>query len=76
MKRLVGMKGVYIKVPDTDGSMEAEDYYAHWLTGKNKAKLLNATAGFIARLWSPVHVYVGAGYLIAKSPGKHSTEVM
>lgn len=56
------VKGVYSKVPDTDGSMEAEDYYAHWLTGKIKQSYWNATAGFIARLWSPVHVYVGAGY--------------
>ena len=56
------VKGVYSKEPDTNGSMETEDYYRHWLTGKTERSYWNATAGFIARLWSPIHVYVGAGY--------------
>lgn len=57
------VKGVYSKAPDTDGSIEPNDYYyTHWLTGKTKQSYWNATAGFIARLWSPLHVYVGVGY--------------
>jgi len=58
------VKGVYSKVPKTDGSIgnTEEEIYSHWLTGKMEQSYWNASAGVIVRLWSPIHVYVGTGY--------------
>lgn len=54
------VKGVYSKKQSTAGSMDEEAHY--WTTGENKSSYLSATGGVIVRLWSPIHLYAGAGY--------------
>lgn len=54
------VKGVYNKKQSTAGSMGEEAHY--WTTGESKSSYLSATGGVIVRLWSPIHLYAGAGY--------------
>lgn len=51
------VKGVYSKPESNDIS-----YGSQWTTGKTKPSYWSATGGVIARLWSPIHIYAGAGY--------------
>ena len=66
-------KGVYSKLPSTTGLHSEgwdnvvagwEDDY--WTTGKVEHGMWNVTGGVIARLWSPIHIYAGAGYIERK----------
>lgn len=54
------VKGVYSKKQSTSGSMGEGDHY--WTNGESKSGYLSATGGIIVRLWSPIHLYAGAGY--------------
>ena len=61
------IKGVYSKLPSTTGvhsESSVQDYY--WTTGKVNHGMWYVTGGVIARLWSPIHVYAGAGYMERK----------
>lgn len=57
------VKGVFNPVPEVEGTIRnGYSINSYWLTGNLKQSYWNVTGGVIARLWSPVHVYAGAGY--------------
>lgn len=57
------VKGVYNKTLSSDETFDvpssADNY---WLTGNIDKSYWNVTGGAMYRLWSPIHLYVGAGY--------------
>ena len=61
------IKGVYSKLPSTTGlhSVDGDRSY-YWTTGKVEQGMWNVTGGLVARLWSPIHIYAGAGYIERK----------
>lgn len=60
------VKGVYSPSESTDGEYASypddSDLISNWTTGKDKRSFYAATAGVIARLKCPIHLYAGAGY--------------
>ena len=58
------VKGMYSQKPDSEGVIpNGYDSSAYWITGNLKQSYWSVTGGVIGRLWSPVHVYAGAGYV-------------
>lgn len=53
------LKGVYSKGESTDCDYAPQ----YWTTGNDKRSFYAATAGIIARMKSPIHLYCGAGYV-------------
>lgn len=49
-------KDEYVSYPDDS------DLISYWTTGKDKRSFYAATAGIMARLKCPIHLYAGAGY--------------
>lgn len=59
------VKGVYSKPQSTTGEYNYTD--THWTTGKTKQSFWAAFGGGIFRLGSPIHLYVGLGYIERKT---------
>lgn len=60
------VKGVYSAGKSTDCDYiaypEESDQVSYWTTGKDNRSFYAATAGIIARLHCPIHLYAGVGY--------------
>ncbi len=60
------VKGVYSPGKSTDidyvAYPENDDHISYWTTGKDKRGFYAVTAGVLARLYCPIHLYAGAGY--------------
>ena len=64
--------GWYVKGQFNGTVDEVEDEYYHyyyygydyeWFTGKNKRKYWSVSLGGLARIWGPLYVYAGCGYV-------------